>query len=98
MPRGGRRAGAVVQEEIFSGERWYAGIQSNPARKKFTGCQRRRGRAVLWIPGASAGAEMQQPVARTCAEQQSRASVEVAKFQPKFGTGKFRIHRLVRIK
>src|SRR5207249_11784414 len=65
--------------------------------KMLVGCQRRGSRVVLRIPGASAGAEMKQPVARGDAEQQSRSAVEVAKFQSEFGAGEFGIDRLVRI-
>jgi hypothetical protein len=41
---------------------------------------------------------MKLPVARGDAEDQPRPAVEVAKFQPKFSAGEFRIDRLVRIK
>ena len=57
------RAVAVMQEEIFTAERRHAGLSQNPACKVLVGRQRRSRRAVLRIPGASAGAEMQQPVA-----------------------------------
>jgi hypothetical protein len=97
MACGAMRAMAVVQEEVFTAKRWHAGLSQNPARKMFIGRQRRSGRAVLRIPGASAGAEMQQPVARGDAEQQSRPAIEVAKMEPEFGAGEFRIDRLVRI-
>jgi hypothetical protein len=40
---------------------------------------------------------MNHPVVRGDAVQQSRSAVEIAKRQPKFGAGKFRIDRLVRI-
>jgi hypothetical protein len=97
MPRRAMRAVAVVQEEIFTAERRHAGFPQNPACKEFVGRQCRGGRAVLRIPGASAGAEVKQPAARGDAEQQSRSAVEVAKRQSKFGAGEFRIDRLVRI-
>ena len=79
MSRRAMRAMAVVQEEIFAAERRHAGFSQDPARKIFVGRQRRGGGVVLRIPGASAGAEMKQPVARGDAEDQSRPAVEIAK-------------------
>src|SRR3954467_3896685 len=97
MACGAMRAMAVVQEEVFTAKRRHAGLAQDAARKMFVGRQRRSGRAVLRIPRAPAGAEMQQPVARGDAEQQSRPAVEVAKMEPEFGAGEFGIDRLVRI-
>ena len=91
------RAMAVVQEEILAAERRHAGFSQDIAGKVLVGRQHRSGRAVLRIPGASAGAEMQQSVTRGRAEQQSRPAVEIAKMQPESGAGEFRIDRLVRI-
>jgi hypothetical protein len=69
------RAVAIVEEEVFAAERGHAGFSQNPAGKVLVGRERRSGGAVLRIPGASAGAEMQQPVARGDAEQQSQPAV-----------------------
>jgi hypothetical protein len=92
------RAIALVKEEIFAAQRRDTGFAQDTARKMFVGRQRRGGSVVLRIPGASAGAEMKQPVARGDAEDQPRSAVEVAKMEPKFSAGEFRIDRLVRLK
>jgi hypothetical protein len=63
MPHWAMRAVAVVQKKVFAAEGGHAGLSQNPASKQFVGRQRRGGRVVLRIPGASAGSEVKQSAA-----------------------------------
>ncbi len=97
MPGGTKRATAVIEEEIVAAEGRKAGPFKDGVGEVFVRCQRRGGGAVLRVPGTSASAEVKAVAVRGDAENDARARADVLECQPEFGTGIFRIDRLVRI-
>ncbi len=87
----------LAQEEIVAAEICDAGIVENAVGEIFVGGERRGGRVVLRIPGATPGAEEDACRFRSDAKDEPGAAVDVFEMQPELAARPGGIGCLVRV-